>query len=60
MSVTVRKKPIKNGQMQSIYLDIYQDGFRTKETLDLKLYTNASPKAPVRNNHNTEVKTNKA
>lgn len=53
MSVTVRKKPIKNGQMQSIYLDIYKDGFRTKETLDLKLYTNA--KTPKEKNHNKET-----
>lgn len=53
MSITLRKKTIKNGQMQSLYLDIYEDGIRSKETLKMNIFTN--PKTPIEKNYNKET-----
>ena len=54
MSVTVRPKAIKNGKMQSLYLDVYENGIRSKETLKLTIHTN--PKTPLEKIHNKEIK----
>lgn len=53
MSVILRKKIIKRGQMRSLYLDIYQDGIRNRETLGFNIYTN--PKTPYEKSHNKEM-----
>jgi integrase len=53
MNVTVREKKLQKG-MIGLYLDIYHNGKRTKESLKLKLY--AKPKTQSERNHNKEIK----
>lgn len=49
MSIKLRSKKLSNG-MESLYLDIYHGGRRTKEFLDIRLYV--SPKSIEERKHN--------
>lgn len=53
MGVNIRKKTVQGGEMQSLYLDIYQDGMRERKALGLSIYTN--PKTPLQKIHNKEI-----
>ena len=51
-NVTIREKPMKNGNA-SLFLDIYNDGIRTKEYL--KLYIITKPRSSADREANRQV-----